>query len=324
VTAAPPVVAEVVRSGFVEGVHCGTVFARSAAGDVVVHVGDAAAPVFPRSCNKPLQAVGMLRAGLTVDDRELALVCASHSGTPMHVALAQSILRAAGLDESALRNTPGLPLDEAAMRAVIAAGGQADSLHQNCSGKHAGMLATCVRGDWPTDDYLDPEHPVQRAIRDTVEQLTGEQIGAVGVDGCGAPLFALSPTGLANAFAVLVTAPAGTPEHRVASAMRAHPDVVGGPDRVVTRLMSEIPGLLAKDGAEGAFVAALPDGAAAVVKIADGASRAAAPVLVAALRALGVSARVLDDLASTPVLGGGRPVGSVRALPKLCEAGHNR
>jgi L-asparaginase II len=259
----------------------------------------------------------MLRAGLQVEDRELALVCASHSGTPMHVALARSILSSVGLDESALRNTPGLPLDEAALRDHLVAGGAPDSVHQNCSGKHAGMVATCARAGWPLDSYRDAEHPVQRAIRAAVEDLASERIQAVGVDGCGAPLFALSLRGLARAFAVLVQAQPGTAEHRVAAAMRAHPDVVGGPDRVVTRLMSGVPGLLAKDGAEGAFAAALPGGASAVVKIADGASRAVAPVLVAALRALDVNAPVLDELATTPVLGGGRPVGEVRAVPHV-------
>src|SRR4051794_28466656 len=146
----------------------------------------------------------MLRAGLAVEDREIALVCASHSGTPMQVALAQSILRTAGVDVSALRNTPGLPLDETAMRELITSGGSADSSHQNCSGKHAGMLATCVHNDWPADNYLDPEHSLQRILRETLEQLTGEEVTAVGVDGCGAPLFALSSNGLATAFAKLV------------------------------------------------------------------------------------------------------------------------
>src|SRR4051794_22490446 len=170
-TAAPPVVAEVVRSGFVEGVHCGTVLARTAAGDIRVAIGDVTAPVFPRSCNKPLQAVAMVRSGLDVDDRALALVGASHSGTPMHVALARSILESAGLDPSDLQNAPGLPIDEQAMHDVIAGGGRADALHQNCSGKHAGMLATCAINGWPTDDYLDPQHPLQRVIRGTVEEL---------------------------------------------------------------------------------------------------------------------------------------------------------
>jgi L-asparaginase II len=278
--------------------------------------------VFPRSCNKPLQAAGMLRAGLELADRELALVCASHSGTPMQVALARSILQGAGLDETALRNAPGLPLDEDALRAHLVAGGAADSLHQNCSGKHAGMLATSVRNGWSLDDYREPTHPLQRVIKEVVEELAGATVAVVGVDGCGAPLFALSLTALARAFARLVTSTPGSAPHRVAAVMREHPEVVGGPARVVTRLMTGVPGLLAKDGAEGAFVAALPDGGVVAVKIADGASRAAAPVLVAGLRALGAHTPALDEIATSPVLGGGAVVGEVRAVHGLCEATH--
>jgi L-asparaginase II len=318
------VIAEVVRSGFVEGIHTGTVVGIDADGAIALSVGDPSAPVFPRSCNKPLQAVGMLRAGIDVDDRQLALIAASHSGLDEHVAIARSILTGVGLDEQALANTPGLPVDEQASRALLASGGGPDRLHQNCSGKHAGMLAACIAAGWPLSGYLDPDHPLQCVLRGTVEELTGEEVEAIGVDGCGAPLFAVSLTGVARAFVELVRAAAGTSKHRealatpagrVANAMRAHPEVVGGPDRAVTRLMRGVPGLLAKDGAEGAFVAALPDGRAAAVKVADGASRAAAPVLVAALRALGLDAAVFDELATTPIYGGGRVVGEVRAVP---------
>jgi L-asparaginase II len=316
------VIAEVVRSGFVEGIHTGTVVGLAADGAVALSVGGPASPVFPRSCNKPLQAVAMLRAGIDVDDRQLALIAASHSGLDEHVAIARSILASVGLDESALANTPGLPVDEQASRALLASGAGPDRLHQNCSGKHAGMLAACIAAGWPIFGYLDVDHPLQCVIRATVEELAGEEVEAIGVDGCGAPLFSLSLIGVARAFVALVRAGDGTsglrdalvePSRRVAAAMRAHPDVVGGPDRAVTRLMLGVPGLLAKDGAEGAFVAALPDGRAAAVKVADGASRAAAPVLVAALRALDVEAVVFDELATTPVYGGGRAVGEVRA-----------
>jgi L-asparaginase II len=184
----------------------------------------------------------------------------------------------------------------------------------NCSGKHAAMLATCVANHWPTGSYRDPDHPLQVAVRRTVERLAGEQVGAVGVDGCGAPLFALSLTGLARAFAAIATAPAGSPEHRVATAIRRHPEWLGGTGRDVTRLVAGVPGLIAKDGAEGVYAAALPDGRAVALKIDDGASRARPPVMVAALRALGVDAPVLDELAEVPLLGGGQPVGAVRAV----------
>lgn len=137
----------------------------------------------------------------------------------------------------------------------------------------------------------------------------------VGVDGCGAPLFAISLVALARAFARLVVSPPGTPEGRVADAMRAYPELVGGRDRDATRLMRGVPGLLAKDGAEAVFAAATPGGDAVALKIADGGSRARVPVLVAALRTLGVDAPVLDELARRPVCGGGRLVGEVRARP---------
>lgn len=311
---ASAVVAVVERSGFVEAEHTGTLLVLDGAGRSVVAVGAPDRPIFPRSCLKPLQAVGMLRAGLDVDALHLAVVAASHSGEDVHVALVREILAGAGLYETALRNTPSLPLDAATARAIIRSGGEADRLRQNCSGKHAGMLATCVAAGWSHEEYVDPTHPLQLRIRDTIEDLTGENVAATGVDGCGAPVFAVSPRGLATAYAHLVAAPKGSFEHRVAVAMREHPAVVGGTGRDVTRLMADIPGLLVKDGAEGAAAAVLADGGTVIVKVADGAGRARTPLLVAGLRRLGITASVLDDLASVPVRGGGRVVGAVRAV----------
>ena len=153
----------------------------------------------------------------------------------------------------------------------------------NCSGKHAAMLATCVANGWPTSTYRDPDHPLQVSLRGTVERLAGEPVAAVGVDGCGAPLFALTLTGLARAFAAIATAADGTPEHRVAAAIRRYPEWLGGTRRDVTRLVAGVPGLIAKDGAEGVYAAALPDGRAVALKIDDGGQRARPPVMVAAL-----------------------------------------
>ncbi len=307
--------AEVVRSGFVEGHHHGSLVVLDAAGDVMISRGDVAAPIFPRSSNKPLQAVGMLRAGLDAGGELLALVSASHSGEPFHVEGVRRILAGAHLDESALQNTPGLPLDTDAARDVLRAGGGPTSILADCSGKHAGMLATCVSAGWSTTDYLDPAHPLQVELGRAVEELAGETIAATGVDGCGAPLFAVSLIGMARAFRALVLAETGTAPRQVADAMRAHPEYVAGTGREDTVLMAGVPGLLAKAGAEGVHVVALADGSALAVKIDDGAARARGPITVAALRALGVSAPVLDELAETTVLGGGVPVGAVRALP---------
>jgi len=307
-------VARVVRSGFDEGAHYGTAVAIDAAGQVVASLGDPAAPMFPRSSVKPLQAVALLRAGLDLDDELLALVASSHSGERFHLDGVQRILASAALDVSALRNTPDLPLDDAERLDWQRAGRAPSSLAQNCSGKHAGMLAACAINGWPTASYLGAGHPLQVAIAATVTELTGAPPAAVGVDGCGAPLFATSAVGLARAFARLATGDPHTDEGRVARAIRNHPEWVGGTGRDVTELIRGVPGLIAKDGAEGVYAAAMPDGRAAVVKIADGAARARLVVLTAALRRLGVDAAVLDELGTTAVLGHGVPVGAVHPV----------
>jgi L-asparaginase II len=309
-----PVIADVVRSGFVEGHHHGSVVAIDSEGVTAIAIGDVSSPIFPRSSNKPLQAVGMLRSGLQLDGELLALAASSHSGEPLHLNGVRRILGSAGLLVDDLQTPPDLPLDDSAREDWLRHGRGREPIAMNCSGKHAAMLATAVASGWPTQTYLDPEHPVQLAIRSTIEELAAEKVTAVGVDGCGAPLFALSLAGLARAFAELVRAAAETPEGRVAAAMRAHPWHVGGTRRDATLLMAGVPGLLAKDGAEGVFAAALDDGRAVALKVDDGAARARAPVLIAALRRLGFDAPVFDELETTPVLGGGRTVGHVRAV----------
>ncbi len=312
-TVGPVVVAEVVRSGFVEGHHHGSVLALAADGSRVLALGATDVPVFPRSSNKPLQAVGMLEAGLDLDGELLALACASHSGEPFHVEGVRRVLSAAGLDESALQTPADWPVDDAEKLALAAAGGRPARVLMNCSGKHAAMLATCVANGWPTDTYLDGDHPLQAGLARTVERLAGEPVTATGVDGCGAPLFALTLAGLARAFAAVATAAPGTPGNRVAAAVRGHPTWLGGTRRDVTALVAGVPGLVAKDGAEGVYAAALPDGRVVALKVDDGGQRARPPVMAAALRALGVDATVLAEQAETPLLGGGRTVGSVRA-----------
>ncbi|HQR28642.1 MAG TPA: asparaginase, partial [Nocardioides sp.] len=203
-----PVVAEVVRSGIVEGHHYGAVVALAPDGSVDWAVGDVERPVLPRSCVKPLQAVGMLRCGLDLPDELLALVCASHSGEPFHVEGVRRILRGAGLSEASLQTPADLPLGDVARAELLRGGGSAAPVLMNCSGKHAGMLATCVARGWDTGTYLSPEHPLQRAILQTVVSLTGDQTplhgpGALAVDGCGAPAPATSLVGLARAFGLL-------------------------------------------------------------------------------------------------------------------------
>jgi L-asparaginase II len=306
-----PVVAEVVRSGFTESRHRGAVAGLAADGTQVVALGNTATPFFPRSANKPLQAVAMLRAGLDLDGELLALAAASHSGEDYHVDGVRKILSGAGLAEDDLRCPPSWPLDMEVARRLIARGEGMSRIRMNCSGKHAAMLATCVLNDWPTGGYLAPEHPLQQAIRRAVEELAGEQTPVTGVDGCGAPLFALTLAGLARAFRALALAAPGTPARRVADAMRAHPEWTSGTSRDERRLMDAVPGLLIKGGAEGVDAFALADGRAGAVKIDDGAHRGRTPVTVAALRMLGVT--VPDELATVPVIGGDAEVGVIRA-----------
>ncbi len=308
-------VAEVVRSGFVEGAHRGSVVGLDPDGAVVLEVGDVTAAIFPRSSNKPMQAVGMVACGLPLTGELLALAAASHSGEPFHLDGVRKILAGAGLDIDALATPPDYPYDVEAQRDWIRAGHGPEPIAMNCSGKHAAMLVTCVVNGWDVVTYRDPEHPLQQALRATLERLAGEPVSATGIDGCGAPVYAISLLGLARAGRACVLADAGTPELAVADAMRAFPEWVGGSRRDVTELMRAVPGLLAKDGAEGVQVVALADGRALAVKIEDGGQRARQVVTAAALQALGVDAPVITEQLTSVLLGGGTPVGVVRALP---------
>jgi L-asparaginase II len=321
-----PVLAEVVRSGMAESWHRGSAVALGADGRVVYAAGDVTTPMFPRSSNKPMQATTMVDCGLDLDGKLLALAAASHSAEEFHVAGAREILARAGLTEDALRCPPALPIDEIALRQYLRAGGEADRVHMNCSGKHSGMLATCVAAGWPTESYLDPEHPLQQRIKQNLGRLAGEQVAATGVDGCGAPLFAISLTGLARAFRAVVLGDADSPERKVADAFRAYPDWTSGTRRQERALMEAVPGLMAKAGAEGVQAFALADGRAVAFKIEDGAGRAIPAISVALLRLLGVDgsprdagdghtadAAALADIENIPVYGGGRVVGHTRA-----------
>ena len=314
-----PALVEIVRSGFVEGHHYGSVVALSAAGHVDWSLGTVTSPVLPRSCNKPIQAVAMVEQGLDLAPDLLALVCGSHSGERMHVEGVRRILAGVGLDETALRNPADLPLQESVRNEVLRGGGTASKALMNCSGKHAGMLATCVQRGWDTATYLDAQHPLQVAIADTFVRCTGEPVATVAVDGCGAPLLATSLIALARAFATIATATEG-PAHRVASAIRQHPEMVSGSTRDELRLHRAVPGLVAKAGAESCYALALPDGRAWALKVDDGAPRARPIVMAAALARSGllaepgVDAEAVRATGRSVLLGGGEPVGELRAL----------
>jgi L-asparaginase II len=303
------------RSGLDESVHFGALVGLSPSGDVEFAVGDPTTTIYPRSSNKPMQAVAMVRRGLALPPELLALVCASHDGTPMHLNAARRILSVAGLDEATLANTVDLPLDSDAAEAVLRGGGERTALQMNCSGKHSGMLVTCAINDWPGDaSYLSSTHPLQQAITETIDDIAGELHAHIGVDGCGAPAHAMSLLGLARSFRSIATGSAGTSGDQVYAAMTRHPEMVGGERRDVTHFMRAIPGLMAKDGADGVFAAALPDGCAVALKIADGGNRARPPVMVAALRALGVDTSLVEPLVTEWVVGHGQHVGDVRAV----------
>lgn len=314
-------VAQLVRGGVIEGIHYGSVVVLAADGTVEFQLGDIEAAFYPRSALKPVQAVAMLRSGLPLNGELLALAAASHSGEERHLAGARRILGLAGLEEDWLRNTPDLPYDPAVRDTWIRAGRAASRLAQNCSGKHAAMLYTARVNDWPLDDYLDVDHPLQRAVAETVEDLTGQAVAQVTVDGCGAPLFSVSLHGLARALVRIAGAAPGTPEARVARAMRGNAGMVSGAGRDVAALMRAVPGLIAKDGFEGVQVAALPDGRAVAVKIADGADRARVPVTAAALARAGVDPAALTAFAGAPLLGGGAVVGHIRPVRALDPLG---
>ena len=321
-------VAEVVRSGFVESRHRGSVVVLDASGQTRVAIGDVAGPVFPRSSNKPMQAVAMLRAGLSLPDpADLALVTASHSGELRHVERVKALLRRGGLTESDLRCPPDMPLSEVARNVRLRRGGEPARVLMNCSGKHAGMLLTCVANGWSTEDYLSPDHPLQKACVAAIADLAAEPVAELGVDGCGAPVAAISLTGLARAYLRCVSADQEDPARQVADAMRAEPELVSGTGREDALMMRACPELMTKTGAEGVFAVAAPGRGAIALKIDDGAMRAARPVLAAGLRLLGFSdesegeaGQVLAAFAQTPVLGGGSPVGSVRATASLLDA----
>ncbi|QCQ89804.1 asparaginase [Rhodococcus sp. SGAir0479] len=308
---------EVVRSGFRECVHRGSLVVLAPDGTTAVELGEVHTPIYPRSTNKPMQAVALLRSGFVPESaEELAIASASHEGEPAHVALVERLLARSGFDETRLQCPPDLPANEHARAAVVAAGAPPRTVYMNCSGKHAAMLAACAANDWKPDSYLDPTHPLQRAVVDTVTEISGEPETELGIDGCGLPIIPVSLTNLARGFSRLVTAAPGSPERAVADAIRAHPYVISGSGRDDARLMPAVPGLLCKAGADGVHAGALPDGTAFAFKIDDGHERARLPLAAAVLHRLGVSwSEDHAELASQPVLGGGARVGTVRAVP---------
>lgn len=304
------VLAEVVRSGLVESRHRGVIVRIDAAGEVVWSVGDPGVVIFPRSANKPIQALGMLRAGLPLDGRLLALASASHSGEPFQLEAVREILTLAGLRESALQAPPSYPLDPRVNADYLRSGGTPAPICMDCSGKHAAMLLTCVTNGWPTETYLAPEHPLQVVITETFTELTDGPPAEIGTDGCGAPLLATPLLHLARAISRIVQGAPGSLEARLVTALTTHPEYVSGTYRAELRLMQAFPGMLAKSGAESVYVVVQPDGSAFGLKIEDGGERPLHAVMARALELAGLDHPVLAE--RPQILGGGKPVGELR------------
>ncbi|WP_312171965.1 asparaginase [Microbacterium sp.] len=312
--------AVVERSGFVESRHAGAAVVLSPDGDVIARHGNTDALILPRSSLKPLQAVACITAGAVLEGEQLALSTASHSGTDRHASVVRDMLTEGGLTEDHLGCPPAWPTDTATRDEMVREHVAQARIRMNCSGKHAAMLRACVATGWPTDGYLDVAHPLQVHIRDVIERLTGEKIAHTAIDGCGAPVYALTLTGLARAIHRIGTASDRSPFalHRVAGslvrAVREHPWTIEGPGRPDSIAIEKL-GVFAKGGAEGIMVMVAPNGTTVALKMLDGASRASTIVAATLLARAGAlsDADVATLAAALPldVLGGGEVVGAV-------------
>ncbi|WUJ74843.1 asparaginase [Kribbella soli] len=308
----PVILADVVRSDFVEGHHRGSVVVTRPDGSVDWSVGIVDEPMFPRSSNKPMQALGMLRNGLPLTDELLALAGASHSGEQFHLDGVRKILATAGLDESALLTPVAYPLDDETRDAWVKAGHGKERVVMNCSGKHAAMLLTSKLNDWDLTTYRSPDHPLQKEIRTAIEDTAGEKASYVAVDGCGAPIFALTLSGLARSFGLFAGAAPETNEGRIADAFRAHPEYASGSTRDEAELMRATEGLFCKAGAEGVYAVGLADGTGIALKLEDGTPRARKVVMAATLQRLGITNETIENHLHFDLTGGDNIVGAVR------------
>jgi L-asparaginase II len=288
-------------------------------GEIVASLGEPSRVIYPRSAVKPFQAVGLLRLGVPLHGSELALASASHSGEPFHIDGVRRILDAAGLGPEDLQCPADLPYDDTAREAYLRSGGERARIVMNCSGKHAAMLWACRINGFDTATYLEPDHEMQKTLKETIAHLSGENPDPVSTDGCGAPLWGLPLVGLARGMVALAADGHGA---RVAEALRAYPEFSGGSTRDVTHLMRAVPGLVAKDGAEAVQAMVYDDGQqrfGIALKVADGSQRARPIVAAAALARLGVRTPVIDEHLRGAVLGGGRPVGWASPSAALAE-----
>jgi len=293
-------IAEVTRGGQVESIHFGAVAVVNVRGELLYHAGDPHFLTFTRSTIKPFQALPFLRAGgparFAFGRRELALLCASHSGEAMHTAVVESMLHKAGCDEHHLQCGCHVPIQYAASNVQPPPGASFNQLHNNCSGKHAGFLAYCRQHGLPLETYLDPAHPLQSAIRTCLADAAGvpEAAMVAGTDGCSAPNYALPLSRLAYTYARL--AQQGPDPHfgeltgELFSAMTSHPELVSGTGRIDLALMQAGKGdWVAKGGAEGVQVIGIRSaGLGIALKAADGSARGLQPATISVLQQLGL------------------------------------
>jgi L-asparaginase II len=308
------------RSGVIESRHYGSLLALNPDGSVAVSLGDPDVVILPRSTVKPLQALACLTAGAPLADQELAIAAGSHTGEDEHVRVVRELLGRAGVDESALGCPADWPENAETRERMIRAGETASPVRMNCSGKHAAMILASATNGWDLASYLDPQHPLQRRVRDAMTALTGIPVEHDAIDGCGAPLFSTTVRGLAVAFQRLVLAVDGAPEFQVAQAMRAYPYYVGGTGHANSLTMTLIPGALAKGGAEGVIGMAASTGQSVAMKIIDGSPRATTMIAIEVLGALGVDTSGAGELLTLPLLGGGVRVGEIVAGTDLERA----
>ena len=310
----PVPLVRVIRSGLTESVHVGSVAVVDAEGTPLASVGDVGRVAFARSAMKTLQgAVSITLAGESLPPAEVAVMCGSHNGEPVHLDAVRSLLGRAGLDFGALQNPPTVPLDAVAALAVS----ETRPEYQNCSGNHAGMLLASVRRGWPLETYREAEHPVQQAVLEAVRRAASAEPDAVGVDGCGIPVHALPLAGFARLFAAMTTPGRIPGADEAVAGMTAEPYLVGGRERMCTAVMEAAPDVIVKVGAEGLVCAGLAGkGIGIAVKVEDGNPRALDPAIIHVLRQLEAipDDPRLERFARPPILGGGAPVGRLEPV----------
>ncbi len=305
--------AYLIRDGVTESVHHGIVAVVDHDGNSLLKRGNQKVPVYPRSTLKPFQTLGVLSTGVSLTSVETVLTTASHSGSSKHRDAVAAFLARHGLDESHLQCPVDWPLGAAERHAMQAEGKPQDRFAMNCSGKHAGFLAACQHLGYDLETYLEPDHPLQRLMADTIEEWTRESISFSSTDGCGAPLHQVSLHGLARGIARVAL----SEDPRAAaltSALAENPWAIDGVGRANTRTIERLGGV-AKIGAEGLVVIGVPQGIAVSVKVLDGSMRATTPIALEALRSVGaISTEDRDSLladVSEHVLGGGRVIGGL-------------